>query len=198
MKNITPEALFRKIDALAHAHKEGLFDDLQDWRAELVLTLMTILEKSLNDMVEWPRRVDYQIQCNWLALQNLMKATPLYYLVTRGRTIIPADIKATIDSMIHQFRESMETWANINLHNLAFNPFIINRRRISEFDTQDWDEAVLFDRWLNRYCDKLEKRLILSLKQGIWDGTIEGIKYSGELHPIQPPKLVDMYEFDRA
>ena len=198
MKNITPQALMIKIDALAHAHKEGLFDDIPNWRVKLVLTLMTMIEKSLNSMVDWKGRVDYEVQCNWLALQNLMKATPLYYLVTRGRTIIPADVKMTIDNMINQFRESMETWANINLHNLAFNPFIINRRRISEFDTQDWDEAVLFDRWLKRYCDKLEKRLILSLKQGVWDGTIEGIKYSGELHPIQPPKLVDMYEFDRA
>ena len=198
MKNIKPQALMKKIDALVHAHKEGLFDEIQQWRADLVLTLISIISTSLNNMVDWSKRVDYEVQCNWLALQNLMKATPLYYLVTRGRTVIPADVKATIDDMIHQFRESMETWANINLHNLAFNPFIINRRRISEFDTQDWDEAVLFDRWLNRYCDKLEKRLILSLKQGIWDGTIEGIKYSGELHPIQPPKLVDMYEFDRA
>ena len=197
MKNITPEALFRKIDALAHAHKTGLFDEIQEWRAKLVLTLMSILEKSLNEMVEWPERVDYQIQCNWLALQNLMKATPFYYLVTRRRTTLPPDVKATIDDMIHKFKESMEQWANINLHSLGFNPFIINRRRINDFDTQDWDEVMLFDRWLKRYCDKLEKRLGDSLKNGIWDGTIEGIKYSGELHPIQPPRMTDMYEFDR-
>ena len=198
MKSITPQSLMKKIDALVHANKTGLFDEIEDWRAQLVLTLMTMIEKSLNDMVDWSKRVDYEVQCNWLALQNLMKATPLYYLVTRGRTIIPADIKATIDKSLRQFRESMEQWANINLHNLGFNPFIINRRKINDFDTQDWDEAILFDKWLDRYCDKLEKRMILSLKQGVWDGTIKGIKYSGELHPIQPPKMTDMYEFDCA
>lgn len=187
----------KKIDALAHAHKTGLFDEIQAWRVELVLTLMTMLQHSLNSMVEWPRRVDYEVQCNWLALKSLMKATPYDYLVTRRRTIIPSDVKATIDGMIHQFRESMESWANINLHSLGFNPFIINRRKINDFDTQDWDEAILFDRWLNRYCDKLEKKLVHSLKNGIWDGTSEGIKYIGEFHPIQPRKMTDMYEFDR-
>tara|TARA_R100000995_G_scaffold84726_2_gene64499 strand:- start:23 stop:610 length:588 start_codon:yes stop_codon:yes gene_type:complete len=142
--------------------------------------------------------IDYHAEKQWSALKDILRINGAAYLTGGQRYLVPAQIEATIEKLVDQFRFSMEDWERQWLPLVGFCPFIVNRRVLNDFDTQDNHEVVLFDRWLDRHCAKLRRRLIASLREGIWDGTEEGIKYIGDRHPIQPPRMIGMYEHDRA
>jgi len=197
-RNIKVKNLRAKLEAI-----EEIFDGNVDWNRldnlerEAILSLFNLTCNSLDSEHQDHIRVGDVTMRYWVALKTLMTNSQWWYIVSRNRYILPSEIRVTIDKMLGDFRTSMEYWADSDLHKLGFCPFIVNRRYLNDFDTQDWKEGTLFNRWLDRYLKKLEKKLIEAVKSGIWDGTLENFGFKGEQHPLQSDRVIGMFEFDR-
>lgn len=166
--------------------------------ADVMQVICIMFDWLQNRKDDFNNYIDYHAEKQWSALKDILRINGAAYLTGGQRYLVPPKIQMTIHTLVDQFRISMEDWESNWLPLVGFCPFIVNRRVLNDFDTLDNHEFVLFDRWLNRHCDKLRRRLIASLREGVWDGTEEGIKYIGDRHPIQPPRMIDMYEHDRG